>query len=283
MELNLLPSQMPRGPLLGVALPARPFADLAERLLWASEAGFEAVTVSATGEPGGLHTPDVSNDERADLRERLTAFRAVSVEAPHQATFDVSLVSPSSAIRRASITELWSVCRFADAIGAGLVLARSGLPPMGTSDRDRDARLSESLTTLDKTAGERGIGVALWNRDRFYRLSDFDDLRGMPLTQTGLAIDVAHAVAIGETLEQIGAFVATHSERVWVLRVPSTPDVGDALVPALQQAGYRNLICFASGARNMADQDDIARARQHWARLLGQDAGETPTETETRE
>lgn len=271
MELNLLPvrDQAPRRPVLGVALEPRHPAEIAGRIAWAAGSGFAGVTLAATGEPGGLYAPEVSADARALLRQGLSGFRAVAVEAPHQATFDLTLVSPSAAIRRASVSELWSVCKFAEAVGAGVVLVRTGLPPVGTADRSRDVHLSECLSTLDRTAGERGVYVALWNRDRFHRLADLDLLEDLRLSFTGLAVDVAHALSMGESPEFVAAFIAERADRVLQVRVPWQRDVGERLAPALRDCGYGGMVCFASGARDMADREEMATARQWWAEALG--------------
>ena len=125
MSLNLVPQPINRSaaaprttPVIGVrtagliaALPS-----LAERLAWARENGFGGVEIAATGRPRDLYAPSVGREERARLKEEMAGFAAVAVEAPRQETFDVSLVSPSASIRRASVTEIWSCLRLVEAL-----------------------------------------------------------------------------------------------------------------------------------------------------------------------
>jgi sugar phosphate isomerase/epimerase len=200
------------------------------------------------------------------------------VDAPHQATFDVTLVSPSAAIRRASLSEVWSVCRFARAVGATTVLVRTGIPPLGVRPAERDRYLSECLNALDHTAGEQGVTIGVLNRDRFHRLRALNDLAQLTLRNTGIALDIAHALDMGETLEDMTAFIADHGANLVHVRVPVSTVVGEAVAPALLESGYAGMISLVPSTAGT----DVTVAGEWWQKAVaghvGQDAPDARSE-----
>jgi sugar phosphate isomerase/epimerase len=263
MGLNL---NLRRQPVVGVALEAAPAQSLEERLDWAERLGFRAVELNATGEYSGFHAPEVSLEEREWLRQRLAGFTAIAVQGPYQETFDVTLVSPSSAIRRASLSELWAVCRFAKAVGASTVTVRTGTPPLGIADARRDVYLSECLTTLDQTAREQNVRIGVLNRDRFRHLPTLDDLQQLSLTETGIALDIAHALDLGTPPEIIAAFAAEHIAQLTYVRAPSLSDVYP-IAAALLENGYRGMVTLTSTGDTAHDTALVA-AREAWENAL---------------
>jgi sugar phosphate isomerase/epimerase len=275
MNLNLLPQ---RGPSVGVALESIAAGMLEERIAEAERLHFSAVELPMTGEMHHLHAPNLSPEVREGLRGCLSSFHRVVVDAPHQATFDVTLVSPSAAIRRASLSEVWSVCRFARAVGATTVLVRTGVPPLGVRLGDRDRYLSECLIALNHTAGEQGVTIGVLNRDRFHRLRSLNDLDQLPLRHTGIALDVAHALDMGEELEDVTAFIIERGSNLVHVRVPVSTVVGEAVAPALLESGYAGMISLVAPTAGT----DVTAAGAWWQQAVmgagGEEATDAPPE-----
>jgi sugar phosphate isomerase/epimerase len=268
--LNLLPR---RGPVVGVTLDAAPGMTLEARLDWAARLGFAGVELNATGELSGFHAPELAPEQRETLRGLLTPFTEIAVQAPHQATFDVTLVSPSAAVRRASLSEIWSVCRFAKNVGASVVTIRTGTPPVGVGDARRDVFLSECLTTLDRTAVEQGVHIGVLNRDRFRHITTLDDLLQLSLSATGIAFDAAHALDLGVAPEDLAAFAAARQERLVYVRVPLTPELPE-LAAALSAGGYSGLVTLTPTADAATREADLTLARERWTAALDGRAGD---------
>jgi len=253
MTINLLSGD---SPILSVAMGTLPTGLLTERFQWASEAGFTGVELPAHGGTGGFHTPDISLEEREVLATHLKPFRGIALTAPYQESFDLTLVSPSAAIRRASLSEIWSVCRFAGMVGGKLsarpiVLVRSGMPPLGTPLTMSDHWLLESLGALQRTAQEQNVLLGVLSRDRFRRLADLDGFRSTPLAYTGIALDIEYLLDMGETLPEIVAFLEQGVERIVYLRVPATTAIATTLAPVLHSLHYAGMITLA-GTTDMA-------------------------------
>jgi len=256
-SLSLLPQD---GAPLGIAVAALKMPTLEARLDWAAENGFTGVELLATGEPWGVHTPGVTKEERARLREHVTRFARVAVMAPHQATWDVTLVSPSAAIRRASVSEIWSVCRFADAIGGAVVLVRSGMPPAGVPPAQAQAHLIECLTTLDRMAGDHNARIGLLNADLLADLSAFAALSGLSLPNTGIALDLT---TVRPDDAQVTALLSRPAGNVLHLRIPGLD------VPTRLAAPAAGMVCLAfEGTASPPSPEEIVRRRAEWARYI---------------
>lgn len=264
---------MPGGePILSIALRDAPSGTLLERLDWAEERGFQAVEFTATGEADSFHAPTIAIEDRGALAERLASFQAVTVAAPYQETFDITLVSPSAAIRRASLAEIWSVCRFTGTIGAKmqnrpLVLVRTGMPPMGMPATESDDHLSECLTALDRTAQEQHVHIGILTRDRFHRLHHLHDLHALRLRHIGLALDLPHLLAMGETVDDITTFLREQSESIVAVIVPATVEGADRVGSVLREVEYggRTLLSSAYEARAT-----LTHIRDAWKIALSQ-------------
>jgi sugar phosphate isomerase/epimerase len=268
--LNLLPR---RGPVVGITLDAAGNRSFEERLDWAERLSFAGVELNATGEHFGFHAPTFSNEQKEALRVRLQTFSAIAVQAPHQETFDITLVSPSAAIRRASLTELWAVCRFGKLIGASVVTVRTGMPPVGVGNLRRDAFLSECLTTIDRTGIDQGVAVGFLNRDRFRLLESLDDLQQLDLTVTGIALDVAYALDLGATPSEVAAFAAARVANLVYVRVPLAPDL-PGLANALKEGRYDGMVTLAPTADAATTDADLTAARKRWETALNVRKGE---------
>lgn len=266
--------------MLGVSMASLRLPTLDERIGWAREQGFDAAELLATGEPWGVHAPSVSREDRDFLRVCLEGFAGVSVQAPHQATFDVTLVSPSASIRRASVTEIWSVCRFVEAVGGGAVLVRCGMPPGGVSEDRMRAYLSECLTTLDRMAGDHNAVIAILNRDYFASLENFRGLDSLALKHTGIALDLENIAGAGLLTER---FVRDYAGRIAQVRVPvaraaALPAVGvdsgesglaaERMAALLKGTDFRGIVCFASEGTGAEGVEGAAAtlltARERW-------------------
>lgn len=288
--MNLLPSdyRSAAGPVVGLSLDGLllPATNLVDAADWALLQDFGGLEVPATGEVGGfaVHAPSVPAEEREALRERLTRGASpgedrpalLAAQAPNQATFDVTLVSPSSAIRRASVSELWSVCRFLGAASpapGGIALVRTGVAPTGVGERRQAEFLSETLTTLDRMAGEQGAQVGLLNYDWLTPLSAYARLHALDLRNTGVALDVGHALDRGETWETVRDFIADCPLPLLHVRVPlDLPSAVIELGPALTAADFRGQVCLMmrgdSGRRNNDIRILLQEARKAWERAL---------------
>ncbi|GAB4451457.1 MAG: hypothetical protein OHK0029_00660 [Armatimonadaceae bacterium] len=254
MGLNLLRG---RAPVLSISLETFAPGTLPELLERAEDAGFPGVELPAHGGGTGFHAPTISTAERDSLADQMRAFRLVSAAAPYQETFDVTLVSPSAAIRRASLSEIWSVCRFLGTVasetsGLPVVVLRSGVPPMGVPDSQGDTWLSESLYTLERTAREQGVLLGLVSRDRFRRLGDLPPLLQAGFTQIGIALDIGHLRDMGEPLPDILRFIESYPEQIVYIRVPADPDLARQLGPVLHEVGYGGMVTLSP------DRDDLA-------------------------
>lgn len=276
MSLNLLPR---RGPVVSVALDEPETPEMAEAVTLAVENGWDGIELAATGEPPFFHSPTISPEVRATLREMAAPLLHVAVQAPHQTTWDVTLVSPSSAIRRASLSEIWSVCKFAQAVSASplppVVMIRTGMPPFGVGPKERDGYLAECLTTLDRTAREQGVLIGLLNRDRFHHLGTLEELDELPLAHTGVALDIGYALHIGESPARIISIlgersrVTSGSGRIVYVRVPCTLEgaARDQIAQAIRALNLTGAVCLTQGA---GTADDLIAARHWWQPYLEQ-------------
>lgn len=250
MDINFLPA---RGddPTLTVSLEEIRFVPggIEERIAWVKEAGFGGVELLATGEAAsGIHAPSVDAEDRARLRDVLNGLNLV-VQAPHQQTWDVTLVSPSAAIRRASLSELWAVCRFAGAVGGvsaprpPLVLVRTGTPPLGMGQTRVLEFLRESLMALDRMAGDHNARIGLTSRDVLENPHEWEfALEG--LQNTGIAFDTVHALDRGMTAVDCAGWLRRIAPALAYVRMGADENRA-FFADTLRQSGYANVLCVA--------------------------------------
>jgi sugar phosphate isomerase/epimerase len=273
-----------RNPVIGVrtasliaALPSLP-----ERLAWARANGFGGVEIAATGRPRDLYAPSLSRDERARLRGEAAGFSAIVVEAPHQETYDVTLVSPSASIRRASVTEIWACLRFAEALGGGTVVVRTGNAPAGV-DADRQlAFVAECLTTLDRMAGDHNARVAVVLADYFKPVSGradrIDLIERLSLAHTGIALDASASrdeaqngdVAAAAAVPGLVAAVSRAGNRLAHLRLGPFDGKNEtrALAGAAHEIGFTGMICLAADPDASSPLPAVCAAKSVWEGLL---------------
>lgn len=249
---------------LGVSLSALKMPTLPERIAWARDVGFSGIELLATGGSWGLHAPGVRREDRERLRDALAPFGALAVQAPDKETFDVTLASPSAAIRRASVSEIWSVCRFVDALGGGVVLVRAGSPPAGVAEDQERQFVAECLTTLDRMAGSHNARIAITNHDYFARVDNFRLLDLLSLRHTGIALDIGGS-------GDVSAFLRQNVARIFHVRAPAAPGVDESIAAPLRSAEFRGMVCLAGGeARRPASPEQVLQARQIWENVLAQ-------------
>ena len=252
---------------LGVSLSALKMPTLPERIAWAKNVGFTGIELLATGEPWGLHAPGVRREERERLREALAPFAALAVQAPYKETFDVTLASPSAAIRRASVSEIWSVCRFVDALGGGVVLVRAGSPPPGVAEDQERQFVAECLTTLDRMAGSHNARIAITNHDLFARVDNFRLLDLLSLRHTGISLE------IGGTTD-LSAFLQQNVARIFHVRAPAAPGVDESIAAPLRTTEFRGMVCLTGGqpprgkSQRAASPEQVLQARRVWEDAL---------------
>jgi hypothetical protein len=253
-----------------VAVSAPPGGTLDDALGTTRASGFRGIELSATGTPNDLYAPAVTSEDRARLRDAVSGL-AVAVRAPTQATFDVSLVSPSAAIRRASVAEIWSACRLVGALGGGVVLVRSGVAPDHVTERQQQVFLAQCLQTLDRVAGDHHARIAVEMSDFFARPDRCALLDVLPLKNVGLAFgtgglsDVANGAGALTVRGGIGAFVARAAPRLRYVRLRPRDEAAGLLGEigvALRAAGYAGMVCGAFPA------DDPVATRDRWQRRL---------------
>jgi len=273
--MNLLPDDFaPEGqeqnPRIGVSADGvRTSAGLEAQAVWAVTEGFAGVEIVATGEPVGVHAPAVPYEMRDRLRDIFAASSSfVAALAPYQETFDVTLVSPSAAIRRASVSELWSVCRFVGAVappGKGVVLVRTGVSPAGVGEGRQAQYLSECLTTLDRMAGEQNVQIGLLNRDWLTNLVRFASLAALDLKHTGIALDLGYALDSGQEMSSVIDFLLDPPLPLLHLRVPAAPWCVDAFAAPLADADFHGQLCLYS---TDSEINNLIAARDLWQRAL---------------
>lgn len=245
---------------MGVALASLTLPTLPERIAWAASSGFSGVELLATGEPWGLHAPGISKEDRARLRDLLMPFVHIAARAPHKDTFDVSLVSPSAAIRRASVSEIWSVCRLLEAVGGGIVIVRAGWAPDGVTEDRQRAWLGECLTTLDRMAGEHNTTIGVGNYDYFDDPENFGLLSMLRLRHTGIALEMDR-IRGGESVAA-GVFRENAAHVVHVQVRTASP----VIAAALTEGAYPGMVCLALPSETPPSQ--VLHAKAEWDALL---------------
>lgn len=285
MSLDLVPDG-PRlrrfrdnsGPALGIstaALAALP--SLAERVAWARDHGFDGIEIAATGRPRDLYAPSVGRDERARLREAVAGFAQIAVEAPHQETYDVTLVSPSASIRRASVAEIWSCLRLAEALGGGTVVVRTGKAPTGVNADRQRAHVIECLQTLDRMAGDHNALLAVLSDDFFRGGERVDLLDMLRLRHTGVALDIGLLAHDGNgraptSPGDVADLVRALSDRLVHVRLSADADA--SVAAALAEAGFSGMACFAPGP-DAVSPEQSARLAAVWKGTLAAHAAGT--------
>lgn len=287
MSPNLVPQPENRpaaartSPVIGIrtatliaALPSLP-----ERLAWARANGFGGVEIAATGRPRDLYAPLISREERARLRGEAAGFSAIVVEAPHQETYDVTLVSPSASIRRASVTEIWACLRLAEALGGGTVVARTGNAPAGVDADRQQAFVVECLTTLDRMAGDHNARIAVVLADYFKPVSGRDDridlIERLSLAHTGIALDAATArdeAQNGDVAAASGLVAAVSRMGNSLAHLRLGPFEGEnearALAAAVREVGFKGMICLAADSDASSPLPAVCAAKSVWEGLL---------------
>lgn len=235
------------GVTLSLFADSAPGSGLLDRIGWTRTQGYGGIVLDVRGTPDALHAPSVSSVERDRLRAATEQFEQVALLAPTQDTFDVTLVSPSSAIRRASLAELWSVCRLAGMLSderrKTLVLVRAGVPPQSLPIERHREYLRESLHQLNKTAEDQNCLVALWNRDYFTDPEDFGLLEMLPSQNLRAALDLRPTFAQEEEAA-LSNFLRWGEKRVALLCV-SPQQTGADLLARLAWSG---MLCHDSPA-----------------------------------
>ena len=267
MDINFLPTPGD-APTLAVSLEELRFVPggIEERIAWVQNAGFGGVEFLATGEAAsGIHAPSVDASDRARLHDVLDGLHLV-VQAPHQQTWDVTLVSPVAAGGRVSLLELWSVCRFAGAVGGGaetgppLVLVRTGTPPLGVGQTRVLEFLRESLMALDRMAGDHNARIGLTARDVLENPYEWEfALDG--LQNTGIAFDAVHALDRGASAEDCAGLLRRFAPALAYVRMGAGENRA-FFAETLRQAGYANVLCVAlaeSGDRALSTGDVLCR------------------------
>jgi len=155
----------------------------------------------------------------------------------------LTLVSPSAAVRRASLAELWSVCRFAEVLGEPdrktVVLVRVGAPPESLELERHREYLRESLHVLNRTAGEHNTLIGLWNRDYFVNLEDFGLLEMLPSQNLRVALRLG-ASPHPEQQVDLTRFLRWGTNRLSYVEVAH----GERLPHPLSAAKFRGMVCY---------------------------------------
>ena len=275
MALNLLPDRRwGVSPSVGIAAGTLGTPSLHEGIAWVREAGFTGIEIDASARPGALHAPAVSREDRTRLRAELADLSGLALVAPHKDTFDVSLVSPSAAIRRASVAEIWAVCRLAEALGGAVVSVRSGWAPSGVDRRRQRELLLECLTTLDRVAGDHNATIGVENADYFADADALGELEALPLRHVGITLDAERLIENrGEPVETL---VRRFGRRIVHLRLPG-PEGGDPsdpadVVAALEANRYVGMTCLVPG-RGFVSPEQARETKARWDRAVADARG----------
>ncbi len=264
MSLNFLPERRAsQTRTLGIGTGSLALASLPERLDWARENGFRGIEIAATGRPRDLHAPAVRQEDRERLRQAVSAFDAVAIQAPYQEVFDVTLLSPSSSIRRASVAEIWACFRLVEALGGGVVTIRTGWPPEGV-DQDRQREfLAECLGTLDRMAGDHNATVGVLTSDYFRFGERLELLEMLPLRHTGITLHTSlsallfrHGRTMSAPVENGETLIQRFAPRLVHVQLSDFDNESDGLAlgqgrldiagiaHALQTVHYQGMVCF---------------------------------------
>ena len=291
MSLNFLPDRRSgKRRALGLNTASLALPSLAERIDWARHNGFSGIEIAATGKPHDLHAPAVSQEDRERLRNTVSAFEAVAVQAPYQEVFDVTLLSPSSSIRRASVAEIWACFRLVEALGGGVVTIRTGWAPEGVDgDRQRDF-LVECLSTLDRMAGDHNATVGILTSDYFRFGERLELLEILPLRHTGITLHASlsalfrhgrmMSAPIGSAEALIERF-ATHLVHVQLSDFDGETDrlgLGQGrlnlagIARALHAARYNGMVCFDFDADRVPPEQVVA-SKAIWEGMMADVGG----------
>ncbi len=206
---------------------------LAEALRGIRAAGFLGVEILADephAYPGSISNAKV-NETRALLGELGLAVSNVNVncsfgywkDAPAEAYFEPSLISPDARHRADRIELIGKAMMFARAVGARNVSITSGRM-LGSMSPTRAARqFEESIARVLKLADEFEMNVGVECEPGLFieyvaELREWIDRLGHP--RLGANLDIGHCQVIGES---IPAAIELLGDRIWNLHVEDIP------------------------------------------------------------
>ena len=254
--------------------------DFWEQIEWIKNNDFEEISFHAcrylSGNGKGIE-PDMNDrDLIRRLKKALSRFDRVEIHAPFD-NYDVSLVSPNSLVREASIKTLQKTIVFAREIGADVVTFHTETSQAVMNREEYRKNLLGSLIELDKMAGKAGVKLG------GELTSDYDLLEKASLQNVGLTIDTGHVSfdngAGYKEFGTIGGLIQQFADRIFHLHVHDYDGENDHLalgkgsidfdnvVTSLKKIGYKEGLCLELNPdRNSVE--DILKSRDVLKKLI---------------
>jgi sugar phosphate isomerase/epimerase len=172
----------------------RDHMDLVDQIAALGESGFRGVGFHTAPSlaPFRAFDPFRASPNAIDrLRRVLAGFKKIEVHGPFS-DWDVSLVSPNSTVRSASLGELKQHIDFAAHIGASVFTAHPGKTSAPVPPEEQLDRLRESLQQLAEIAEARGFLVCVETADILANTSNLRCFEGIQCPYLGITMDTGH-------------------------------------------------------------------------------------------
>jgi sugar phosphate isomerase/epimerase len=196
-------------------------------------AGFEAVEILADVPHAypGMMTEGFCSDVRRELDDLDLAVSNVNVnctfgywqDAPPEAYFEPSLISPSARHRADRIAMILKALDFAKGVGAGNISITSGRMLGGMPPGRAAGQFAESMKPILDRAEDLGVDVGIECEPGLFveyvaELREWIDRLGH--RRLGANLDIGHCQVIGE---DIADAVGLLGDRIWNLHVEDIP------------------------------------------------------------
>jgi sugar phosphate isomerase/epimerase len=132
-----------------------------------------------------------SPQEVKRLQSILSSFKRVEVHGPYS-DWDISLVSPNPAIRKASLADLERHIDFAESVGASVFTAHPGKTSVPSPVNERLERLTDSLHALAEMAEKRRFLVCVETSDILINTSHLRVFDAVKSDYLGNTMDTGH-------------------------------------------------------------------------------------------
>ncbi|MBM4084302.1 MAG: sugar phosphate isomerase/epimerase [Planctomycetes bacterium] len=212
--------------LLGLNTATLGLDDVFQAIAWIRGSGFEAIELSCDPGPnerGKVSAPQADENLIRHLREACSGFQLVSLHGPWMSFPGFSLLSADESLRSKSIEEVKACIDLAARLGSPQVIYHSGNPGRDATDEQALALARLSFAELDEHGGRRGVKLGLEVVDFFQPAERFEGFEAMPLSNTGITLDVGH-ISFPNPLhpgkpsyhpyDRIGAFIERFAPRL---------------------------------------------------------------------
>jgi sugar phosphate isomerase/epimerase len=185
---------VPLGPPVGYAVYGNGKMDIADQILALRDRGFTAVQFEASPALAPHQTLDVSKFGVTGfkrLRSALSGFQKVEVHGPFS-DWDISLVSPNSDIRRASLQVLERSILFAASIGADVFTTHPGVTHAPVATEEQIKLLTDSLYQLARIGERRKFLVCVETAELTANTANVRAFAPIQSDFLGITLDTGH-------------------------------------------------------------------------------------------